>query len=81
MWSDWENGTFALPSGTDFCRGVVEGLMARAAGRPPEALPDGWQLHGPFPAAVIPAPADDPEVTDDPEAETAPVCTAPCDTA
>ncbi len=39
MWSDWENGTFALPSGTDFCRGVVEGLMARAAGRPPEALP------------------------------------------
>ena len=39
MWSDWENGTFALPSGADFCRGVVEGLMARAKGRPPEALP------------------------------------------
>ena len=39
MWSDWENGTFALPSGTDFCRGVVEGLMARAQGQPPEALP------------------------------------------
>lgn len=39
MWSDWENGTFALPSGADFCRGVVDGLMARAAGKPPEALP------------------------------------------
>ncbi len=39
MWSDWESGTFALPSGVDFCRGVVEGLMARAKGQPPEALP------------------------------------------
>ena len=39
MWSDWENGTYALPSGADFCRGVVQGLLARAAGKPPEALP------------------------------------------
>ncbi|WBU60041.1 double-strand break repair protein AddB [Paracoccus albus] len=38
MWSDWDNGTFALPPGADFCRGVVEGLMARTAGKPPEAL-------------------------------------------
>ena len=38
MWSDWQNGTFALPPGADFCRGVVEGLTARLAGKPPEAL-------------------------------------------
>ncbi|MDO5603804.1 MAG: PD-(D/E)XK nuclease family protein [Paracoccus sp. (in: a-proteobacteria)] len=38
MWSDWQGGTFALPPGADFCRGVVEGLMARARTRPPEAL-------------------------------------------
>lgn len=38
MWSDWQNGTFALPPGADFCRSVVEGLIARTAGKPPEAL-------------------------------------------
>lgn len=38
MWSDWQNGTFGLAPGADFCRGVVEGLIARMAGKPPEAL-------------------------------------------
>ena len=38
MWSDWQNGTYGLPPGADFCRGVVEGLVARMAGKPPEAL-------------------------------------------
>ena len=38
MWADWQSGTFALPPGADFCRGVVAGLMARMAGKPPEAL-------------------------------------------
>jgi len=38
MWSDWQGGSFALPPGADFCRGVVAGLMARVAGIPPEAL-------------------------------------------
>ncbi|SDD45731.1 ATP-dependent helicase/nuclease subunit B [Paracoccus isoporae] len=38
MWADWQGGTFALPPGADFCRGVVEGLLARMAGKPPEAL-------------------------------------------
>ena len=38
MWADWENGSFALPCGVDFCRGVVEGLIARVDGKPPEAL-------------------------------------------
>ncbi|GAA0597299.1 type III-B CRISPR module-associated Cmr3 family protein [Caenispirillum bisanense] len=31
---------------------------------PPEALPEGWQLRGPFPAALVPAP---PEVATDPD--------------
>ncbi|MFV0408477.1 MAG: double-strand break repair protein AddB [Paracoccus sp. (in: a-proteobacteria)] len=38
MWADWDSGTFALPPGADFCRGVVEGLIARVKGKPPEAL-------------------------------------------
>ncbi|TKW66759.1 MAG: double-strand break repair protein AddB [Paracoccus denitrificans] len=38
MWADWQSGTFGLPPGADFCRGVVDGLMARMADKPPEAL-------------------------------------------
>ncbi|MFD1795103.1 double-strand break repair protein AddB [Paracoccus aurantiacus] len=38
MWSDWKNGTFALPPGADFCRGVVDGLIGRVQGKPPEAM-------------------------------------------
>lgn len=38
MWADWQSGTFALPPGADFCQSVVTGLMARMAGKPPEAL-------------------------------------------
>ena len=38
MWDDWENGTFALPPGADFCAGVVRGLIQRTANKPPEAM-------------------------------------------
>ncbi|MFV0293014.1 MAG: double-strand break repair protein AddB [Paracoccus sp. (in: a-proteobacteria)] len=38
MWSDWKSGIFALPPGVDFCRGVVDGLIARTRHKPPEAL-------------------------------------------
>ena len=34
----WQPGLFALPCGADFAAGFAEGLIARMADQPPEAM-------------------------------------------
>ncbi|MDF3605193.1 double-strand break repair protein AddB [Paracoccus sp. DMF-8] len=36
--AEWQPGLFALPCGADFAAGIAEGLIARMAGHPPEAM-------------------------------------------
>lgn len=36
--AEWQSGLFGLPCGADFAAGFADGLLARFAGQPPEAL-------------------------------------------